>query len=134
MSDRTDEYYATLESTEQEIRDGFAAHFAGKPGATLPSVAYKDGHDQVVYIGAQMAVNEAADYDDTSAAFHGLMTGALTLEQFRAAIVARYIESNADDIVYFRTGLVLPSKSSLKSLGDAMAAPFPSFLLQGATA
>lgn len=125
MSDGTDEYYTTLESTEQEIRAGFAAHFAGKPGATLPSVAYRDGRDQIVYIGAQMAVQEAADYEETSAAFHGLMTGAITLEQFREAIVARYIESNADDIVWQRTGLTLPTKRT-----EFLGVTFPKFLLE----
>ena len=120
-----DTYYTALESTEQEIRAGFSAHFAGKPGATLPSVAYRDGRDQIVYIGAQMAVQEAADYEETSAAFHGLMVGALTLEQFRAAIVARYIESNADDIVWQRTGLTLPTKRT-----EFLGVTFPKFLLE----
>ena len=119
--DNTQDYYAALRIAEVEIRQGFTDHFCGKPGATLPSVAYKDGRDQVIYIGAQIAVNEAADYEETSAAFRGLMTGALRLDQFQAAIVAHYIEINADDIVWCRTGLTLPSKNNAPIFGLDMS-------------
>lgn len=132
MSDRTADYYATLESTEREIRDGFTAHFAGKPGSTVPHLAFVGGYDQIVPQAAREAVKDALDYDDTDNALHGLLQGSVSVEQLREAIVQRYIAMHADDIVWLRTGLSMPRRSQLQGLGDAMAAPFPAFLMREA--
>lgn len=132
-------YYAELRAVETSIREAFAQHFAGKPGITLPHLAFVQGSDQVVQQPAREAIRDALDYQDTEDAEHALLQGLVTLEQFRAAIVERYIAVNADDIVWARTGLTAPRKkadvqASMRALGDALAAPFPVFLTQGATA
>lgn len=132
MTDASDLYYAELASVEAEIREGFVSHFNGKPGATVPVLEFAGGHDQVQQQAARLAVAEALDYDDTDNALHGLLQGSVSVEQLREAIVQRYIAMHADDIVWLRTGLSMPRRSQLQGLGDAMAAPFPAFLMREA--
>ena len=72
------------------------------------------------------------DYDDTDNALHCMLCGQLPVERFRELLIERYIASNADDIVWARTGLTVPRKSAMRALGDALAAPFPAFLTREA--
>ena len=127
--DNTSAYYAALRIAESEIRDGFTAHFCGKPGASVPAIVFVDGHDQVVMQAARVAVTDALDYEDTSNAMHLMLCGLLPLDNMRELLIARYIANNADDIVWCRTGLTLPSKRT-----EFLGATFPTFLIQGATA
>ena len=105
------EYSRVLAEVEQEIKDAFAQHFAGKPAIALPHLAFSGGYDQIMLQGAREAINEALDNEDTDDALHGLLRGSVTLEKFRETLVARYIAMHAGDIVWKRTGISLPSKA-----------------------
>lgn len=129
MTDASDLYYAELASVEAEIREGFVSHFNGKPGATVPVLEFAGGHDQVQQQAARLAVAEALDYDDTDAAMHAMLCGQLPVERMQELLIARYIAANADDIVWARTGLTLPSKRT-----EFLGAKVPKFLIEGATA
>ena len=123
--DNTSAYYVALGRAENEIREGFMAHFYGKPGATLPAVAYRDGSDQVVQQAAREAVKDALDFEDTEAAMHAMLCGLLPLDNMRELLIARYITNNADDIVWARTGLTLPTKRT-----EFLGVTLPKFLLE----
>lgn len=107
-----DRYHTELRTVEAEIREGFTAYFAGKPGACVPHLAFVGGYDQIVPQTGREACRDALDYDDTDDALHGLLQGSVSVEQLREAIVARYIAMHADDIVWLRTGLSMPRKSA----------------------
>ena len=127
--DNTSAYYAAWWDAEAEIRQGFTDHFCGKPGATVPCVGFFYETDQVQPQAAREAVKDALDYEDTSNAMHLMLCGLLPIERMRELLIARYIQNNADDIVWARTGLTLPTKRT-----EFLGATFPTFLIQGATA
>lgn len=127
--DNTSAYYAAWWDAEAEIRQGFTDHFNGKPGATLPHVAFVGGYDQVIPQAGRDAVKSALDYPDTENALHCMLTGILPLDKMRELLIDRYTASNASDIVWCRTGLTLPSKRT-----EFLGATFPTFLIHEATA
>lgn len=125
-------YESALASVTAEIRAGFVGHFCGKPAMTVPTLVFVGGSDQVSLQPVRDAINESLDYDDTDNALHCMLCGQLPVERFRELLIERYIASNADDIVWARTGLTVPRKSAMRALGDALAAPFPAFLTREA--
>lgn len=119
--DNTSAYYAAWWDAEAEIRQGFTDHFNGKPGASVPAIVFVDGHDQVCQQAARVAVTDALDFEDTSNAMHLMLCGLLPIERMRELLIARYIANNADDIVWCRTGLTLPSKNNAPIFGLDMS-------------
>lgn len=83
----------------QEIRDAFAAYFAGNSRATVP---YARGAGGVMYQTVTDAIQDGMTDGKPLECFTALMTGTGDLEAFRAALVADYLHHHAADVAQER--------------------------------
>lgn len=97
IGQRQDAYEAALERATLEIRTGFAVWFAGGE-IVVPCVVFNGGVRRVMYQIASEAVDEANGYEETIKAHSDLLQGKVTIDQYRDAIVNRYIRMQASDI------------------------------------
>lgn len=97
---RAEDYGRALERAELHIRTAFASYFAGHGKAVLER-ARPGYHGRLARTEAQFvcdAVDEVLDYEDTLEAYRNLLTGVGTLDEYREALVSRYIKMRADDL------------------------------------
>ena len=96
LGKQQDRFERARERAELEIRTSFAAWFAGSD-AVVPCTIY-DGGMRVLYQPADEAVDDATDFKETLQAHRELLQGKITVEQYRAVLVNKYIGMLADDI------------------------------------
>lgn len=97
LGKQQDAFQRARERAEMEIRTGFAAWFSGSGGA-VPCVIFSGGGMRVLYQPAVEAIDDAADYKETIQAHNDVLQGRITIEQYRDALVNKYIAMQADEI------------------------------------
>lgn len=100
LGKQQDAFQRARERAELEIRTGFSVWFYGGDGrdCVVPCTMFHGPILRAMYQTATEAAHNAADYPDTIQAHNDLLQGRITVEQYRDALVNRYIEMQADDI------------------------------------
>ena len=85
-------------SAAREIRAAFELHFLGEQRVYVPRVRVINAREVEVGEPARDALEGVADYPGPLAAWHAMLTGQATVEQYRAALVDCYVEAHVDEL------------------------------------
>lgn len=85
-------------SAETEIRVAFRRHFAGESGVWVPRTRMIGGEEVETAQSAVDALESVADYRECLQAYHSMLQGRISVDQYRAELVERYVDMNAQDI------------------------------------
>jgi hypothetical protein len=83
------------EQAELDIRMAFLSHFSGTEGVKIWRT---DRDDWLIAVPAIEAIESVHDYDKPCAAWHAMLTGHGTLDQYREALIAQFVYLHADDV------------------------------------
>ncbi len=119
-----------LAGVEREVIAAFAAHFAGKPGQYVPKtkIVQFASFCSEEEIGQTVvdAIESTHDYDYVLPVFHAMLKGSATVDDYRQALVRKYLDLHAHDVAQVRSGI--------EASGAYEPPAIPAFVMEGATA
>lgn len=103
-------FSAALAGVEREVIAAFTAHFNGKPGQYVPKtvlVRHYPGHSVEEEAGQKVAdaIESTHDYDGVLPVFHAMLKGSATVDDYRQALVRKYLDLHAHDVAQVRSGI-----------------------------
>lgn len=85
-------------SAAADIRAAFEQHFAGEAPVYVPTTRMNGNREYEVGMLAVDAIESVADYPECLRAYHAMLRGAVTLEQYREALIAEFVDMHAVDV------------------------------------
>lgn len=104
-----DAFSRELAGVEREVIAAFAAHFNGKPGQYVPKTRIVDFDrfcsEEEIGQTVTDAIESTHDYDGVLPVFHAMLKGSASVDDYRQALVRKYLDLHAHDVAQVRSGI-----------------------------